>query len=65
MDTTDEDDVIAIGDVARIYGVTPDTIRRWEQEGRGVPHTRTAGGQRRYRRGDVLRLMAQCVSEES
>ncbi len=39
---------ISIGKAARLLGVSPQTMRRWECEGRIVPDKRTRGGQRRY-----------------
>ncbi len=39
---------ISIGKAARLLGVSPQTMRRWEYEGRIVPDKRTRGGQRRY-----------------
>lgn len=37
-----------IGVAAKELGVHPDTLRRWEEEGRIDPPERTAGGRRRY-----------------
>lgn len=37
-----------IGEAARYLGVSIQTLRRWEYEGRVPPAQRTAGGQRRY-----------------
>nr|ATZ76192.1 IS607 family transposase OrfA [uncultured euryarchaeote] len=40
--------LVPIGIAAKELGVHPDTLRRWEVEGRIVPAERTAGGRRRY-----------------
>ena len=40
--------LITIQEAATFLGVSPQTLRRWEREGRGVPFQKTAGGQRRY-----------------
>jgi len=48
-------DLIAIGEAARILGVSVDTIRRWEREGR-LASIRTLGGQRRFSRAAVEAL---------
>lgn len=37
---------------AKILGVHSDTLARWADEGK-VPHWRTPGGQRRFRREDI------------
>ena len=39
---------VSIKKAADILGVSTQTLRRWEAEGRGVPSQRTHGGQRRY-----------------
>lgn len=40
--------LIKIQMAARILGVTTDTLRRWEEEGRLLPDSRTLGGWRLY-----------------
>ena len=40
--------LVPIGVAAREMGVHPDTLRRWEHEGRIEPAERTPGGRRRY-----------------
>ncbi len=52
------DDLIRIGQAAEMLGVTVETIRRWETEGR-VSVTRSAGGQRLMTLGEVTRLLAE------
>lgn len=37
-----------IADAAKILGVSTDTLRRWEREGRILPDRRTMGGWRLY-----------------
>lgn len=44
-----------IGDVARLIGVSPSTLRAWEREGLVTP-VRGEGGHRRYAPSDVERL---------
>lgn len=39
---------ISVGEAAKYLGVSISTLRRWEEEGRLLPHERTPGGQRRY-----------------
>lgn len=51
-----QDDLLPIGEAARLAGVAVDTLRAWANEGR-VAVVRTAGGQRRFRRGDVEALV--------
>jgi excisionase family DNA binding protein len=51
--------LITIQEAAAYLGVSPQTLRRWEREGRGVPFQKTIGGQRRY---DLAKLSSQDVS---
>jgi putative resolvase len=45
---------IPIQAAADLLGISPQTLRRWEREGKPIPCRRTAGGQRRY---DVSKLI--------
>ena len=47
---------LSIGRVARITGLTADTIRVWEKRYQAVVPRRTKGGDRRYCEADVARL---------
>jgi molybdopterin-binding protein len=49
---------IRLGEAAEILGVSPDTVRRWSDEGR-LPAERSAGGQRLVRRSDVARVLSE------
>lgn len=46
-------EVLTPGEVAALLGVSPKTVARWASSG-ALPHFRTPGGHRRYRRVDVL-----------
>lgn len=50
---------ISINEAARLLGVSADTLRRWEEEGKISPE-RTEGGHRRY---DVATLLKQSERE--
>ena len=45
--------MVSIHEAAEFLGVSPQTLRRWEREGKLLPDERTAGGRRRY---DLARL---------
>ena len=45
---------LSIAEASKILGVSISTLRRWEQEGRLIPDTRTKGGQRRYKLSTLL-----------
>ena len=40
--------LLTIHEAASLMGVSAQTIRRWEREGKPIPSVRTKGGQRRY-----------------
>lgn len=44
---------LTISQAAKYLGVSPQTLRRWENEGRIRPPQRTEGGQRRYSVADL------------
>ncbi len=48
---------LTIGEAARILGVSVETLRRWDADGK-IDAVRTPGGQRRFVRADVERLLA-------
>jgi excisionase family DNA binding protein len=43
---------LSLGEVAKLLGVHPSTVRNWSDQGE-LPVHRTRGGHRRYRRSDV------------
>lgn len=49
------DDLVTIGDAAKIKGVSIETLRRWEKAGK-IKAVRTEGLHRRYRVADLLKL---------
>lgn len=51
-----EPERIPIGVAARLTGVSTNTLRRWEREGR-LTSERTPGGQRRYLTSDIKGLL--------
>ena len=49
-------DLLRIGEVAELLGVTPETIRNWTAKGK-LPALLTPGGHRFYRRADVEKAL--------
>ena len=39
---------LSIREASDFFGVSPQTLRRWEKQGKLIPSKRTPGGQRRY-----------------
>jgi excisionase family DNA binding protein len=56
-----QDDLIAIGEASKILGVSVQTLRRWEREGR-INCYRTVMNHRRYRRGDIEQILGTASS---
>ena len=50
-----KNEFLSIQDAAKLLGVSPTTLRRWEQKGMLVPQ-RTMGNQRRYNRVELDNL---------
>lgn len=55
MPSTQNGDLLSIGEAARRLGVSVTTLRRWDDNGL-IASTRTLGGQRRFLAEDVERL---------
>lgn len=51
-----ESEMLPIGTAARLLGVSVDTVRRWERDGK-IKGRRTMGGQRRFPRAEIDRLI--------
>jgi predicted site-specific integrase-resolvase len=54
--------LVPIHQAAEALGVSAQTLRRWEREGRLLPDERTAGGRRRY---DLARLRPEMFRAEA
>jgi molybdopterin-binding protein len=55
---TEDAQTLRVGQAAEMLGVSVETLRRWETDGR-LSMTRSAGGQRLVRIADVSRLIEQ------
>jgi molybdopterin-binding protein len=56
--TPDDDTALRIGQAAELLGVTVDTLRRWEADGR-LATTRSVGGQRMVALAEVSRFLEE------
>ena len=54
----EDTDLLTPSEVARLFRVDPKTVTRWAKQGR-LHAIRTLGGHRRYRRGEIERLLAE------
>ena len=65
IDTNKMENLISIGELARLTGITTHTLRMWEKR-YGTPHSqRLPSGHRRYPKEDVPRLRAIAKALES
>jgi excisionase family DNA binding protein len=53
------DEMLTIRQVARLLHVHPNTLRRWSNEGKLKAYRITSRGDRRFRRQDVARFLAE------
>lgn len=51
------------GEVATLFNVSVETVARWADDGK-LPHFKTPGGQRRYRRADVEAFLSGDTVED-
>lgn len=49
------DELVPIGEAAKVLNVSVATLRRWEKSGK-IAAIRTPAGQRRFLRGEVARV---------
>jgi len=53
------DGLLTVREVARLLHVHPNTLRRWSSSGRIKAYRITARGDRRFRREEVARFLAE------
>ncbi|WP_217126498.1 MerR family DNA-binding transcriptional regulator, partial [Hydrogenophilus thiooxidans] len=54
--------LVSIHEAAKALGVSAQTLRRWEREGKFFPDERTAGGRRRY---DLARIKPELFRSQA
>jgi len=52
-------DMLTVREVARLFHVHPNTLRRWSNDGRINAHRIASRGDRRYKREEVVRFLAE------
>ncbi len=56
---SDDDTLLSVAQAAALLGVHPNTIRTWTDAGRLTAYRINVRGDRRFRRGDVVRLLVE------
>jgi len=64
MPRDDTDALLTVAQAATLLGVHPNTIRTWTDGGRLTAFRINARGDRRFRRGDVVRLLVEVGTED-
>jgi diguanylate cyclase (GGDEF)-like protein/excisionase family DNA binding protein len=59
MPDSDADSLLSVAQAAALLGVHPNTIRAWTDAGRLTAFRINVRGDRRFRRGDVIRLLVE------
>lgn len=55
--TAGDDRLLTVGEVAKLFGVRPETVIRWIRKGRISYTARTLGGHHRFKASDVEALL--------
>jgi len=56
--------MITIGEVSRRLGISPDTLKRWESDGKIPKPRRTCGGWRTYSDDDLREIRRAMRTEQ-
>ena len=62
---SDQDAMLSVAQAAALLGVHPNTLRGWTDAGRLTAYRINLRGDRRYRRGEVERLLAEGATTEA
>jgi excisionase family DNA binding protein len=57
-----KDDMLTVREVARLLHVHPNTLRRWSNNGRIKAYRITPRGDRRFKREEIARFLAELNS---
>jgi len=52
-------EMLTVREVARLFHIHPNTLRRWSNDGRIRAYRITARGDRRFKREEIVRFLAE------
>jgi excisionase family DNA binding protein len=52
-------EMLTVREVARLFHIHPNTLRRWSNEGRIRAYRITSRGDRRFKREEIVRFLAE------
>jgi excisionase family DNA binding protein len=55
--------MLTVREVARLFHIHPNTLRRWSNSGKIKAYRITSRGDRRFKREEIARLLAQIDSQ--
>jgi excisionase family DNA binding protein len=56
-------EMLTVREVARLFHIHPNTLRRWSNDGRIRAYRITSRGDRRFRREEIVRFLAELSGE--
>jgi excisionase family DNA binding protein len=56
-------DMLTVREVARLFHIHPNTLRRWSNNGRIRAYRITPRGDRRFKREEIVRFLAELNSQ--
>jgi len=56
-------DMLTVREVARLFHIHPNTLRRWANDGRIKAYRITPRGDRRFKREEIVRFLAELNGE--
>jgi excisionase family DNA binding protein len=56
-------EMLTVREVARLFHIHPNTLRRWSNDGRIRAYRVTSRGDRRFRREEIVRFLAELSGE--
>ena len=59
IEQDDYNKMMTVSEVSELLHIHPNTLRRWTEQGKLISYRITARGDRRFRRGDIMRFLLE------